>query len=200
MTQAAQAKIFDPFFSTKFAGRGMGLAVVQGTVRAHDGAIHLVSSPGRGTTFEIFLPCAGEMSLANSVTFAPSSEAPAAATGTVLVVEDEAVLRTAVSALLRKKGFSVIEANDGTAAVDLIHARKDEIDMMLLDVTLPGLSSREVFEQARHLRPHLKVVITSAYSRDAVEASFAGLRVERFIRKPFRLDELISVLADDGSA
>ena len=71
--------------------------------------------------------------------------------------------------------------------------------MMLLDVTLPGLSSREVFEQARQIRPHLKVVITSAYSREAVEASFAGLQVERFIRKPFRLDDLISVLAHHGS-
>jgi PAS domain S-box-containing protein len=201
MTQAAQAKIFDPFFSTKFAGRGMGLAVVQGTVRAHDGAIQLVSSPGQGTTFEIFLPCAGEPAQSGpaAVSSHSSVELPPAS-GTVLVVEDEAVLRAAVSALLRKKGFSVIEANDGTAAVDLIHARKDEIDMMLLDVTLPGLSSREVLEQARHLRPHLKVVITSAYSRDAVEASFAGLQVERFIRKPFRLDDLIGVLADDVSA
>ncbi len=114
-------------------------------------------------------------------------------------MEDDAELRRAVSALLRRKGFSVIEATDGTAAIDLIHARKDDIDMMLLDVTLPGSSSREVLEQARHIRPHLKVVITSAYSREAVDASFAGLRVERFIRKPFRLDDLISVLADDGS-
>jgi two-component system, cell cycle sensor histidine kinase and response regulator CckA len=199
MTEEAKAKIFDPFFSTKFDGRGLGLAVVQGIVRDHGGAINLVSGPGPGTRFEIALPCAGEIasvshraipgvSLKEQQHWSPA--------GTVLVVEDEALLRFTVSKILRKKGLGVIEASDGSVAVELIRAHKDEIDVMLLDVTLPGISSREVFEEARRLRPDLKVVLTSAYSKESVDASFAGLQVESFIRKPFHLIDLVQSLQD----
>jgi CheY-like chemotaxis protein len=98
--------------------------------------------------------------------------------------------------MLRKKGLGVIEAGDGSAALELVRAHKDEIDVMLLDVTLPGVSSREVFEEARRLRPDLKVVLTSAYSRESVDASFAGLQVDCFVRKPFHLVDLMQSLQD----
>jgi CheY-like chemotaxis protein len=112
------------------------------------------------------------------------------------VVEDEGVLRLAISRMLQKNGFGVIEAGDGSSALDLVRAYKDEIDVMLLDITLPGTSSREVFEQANHLRPNLKIIVTSAYGREAVDASFGGLQVERFIRKPFQFVDLIGLLQD----
>ena len=197
ITSSATAKIFDPFYSTKFAGRGMGLAVVQAVVRDHGGVIHLVSAPGQGTTFEILLPCAGATADTGGADLARDAgdEMPPAS-ATVLVVEDEVVLRNAVSRILRKRGFTVIEAKDGTAALDLIRDHKEVIDLMLLDLTLPGMSSRDVFEQARKLRPDIKVVLTSAYSREAADASFAGQPVERFIRKPFRLEDLMSLLRD----
>jgi PAS domain S-box-containing protein len=195
ITPRAQARIFDPFFTTKHAGRGMGLAVVQGIIRSHGGAIHLVSAPGQGTTFRILLPSTSQNAQQIQSPITPAvGEAMQRRAGTVLVVEDEDVLRIAVSKALRKRGYSVIEADDGSAAMDLIRAHQDGVDLLLLDVTIPGMSSREVFENAKRLRPGLKVILTSAYGKETVEASFAGLPVERFIRKPFRLGDLVSML------
>jgi two-component system, cell cycle sensor histidine kinase and response regulator CckA len=102
--------------------------------------------------------------------------------------------------MLRKQGFRVVEAGDGSSALELIHAHKDEIDVVLLDVTLPGVSSREVFEEVRQLRPNLKVIITSAYSRETVDASFTGEPIEGFIRKPFQLVDLVGLLRHAVSA
>ena len=115
-------------------------------------------------------------------------------------MDDEGVLRLAVSRVLQKKGFCVIEAVDGSSALELVRAHKDEIDVILLDVTLPGVSSRDVFEEARHMRPDLKVILTSAYSQETVNASFAGLSIEGFIRKPFQMVDLIGLLEQALSA
>jgi DNA-binding response OmpR family regulator len=106
-------------------------------------------------------------------------------------VEDDETLRRAVSKGLQKRGFSVIEASDGSVALDLIHTHKNEVDVVLLDVTLPGASSREVFEEVLRMRPDLKVIVTSAYDRQMVDAYYSGLRVNHFIRKPFDLDDLV---------
>jgi CheY-like chemotaxis protein len=192
MTEETKAKIFDPFFSTKFAGRGLGLAVVQGIVRDLGGAISIVSAPGQGTAFQVFLPCAPKgASESHSTITSDGLENSNANTRTILVVEDDETLRRAVSKGLQKRGFSVIEASDGSVALDLIHAHKDEIDVMLLDVTLPGASSREVFEEVLRIRPDLKVIVTSAYDERRVDAYYSGLRVNHFIRKPFHLDDLV---------
>ena len=201
MTEAVKAKIFDPFFSTKFAGRGLGLGVVQGIVRGHGGTIDLKSSPGEGTTFQVFLPCTPQRVAKIHRAISSSGVGQSKArTGTILVVEDEETLRLAVSTALRKSGFSVMEANDGSGAMELLRAHKDEIDAILLDVTLPGIASREIFEEAQRIRPDLKVIVTSAYSKETVDASFAGLAVEHFIRKPFRLADIARLLGGVLSA
>jgi signal transduction histidine kinase/CheY-like chemotaxis protein len=194
MTAEVQAKAFDPFFSTKFTGRGLGLAVVQGIVQDHGGTIHLLSAPDKGTTFEVFLPCVERAAQPHQIAGVDVVEKEPPTSGTVLIVEDEDVLRAAVSKLLRKRGVSVIEAIDGSSALELIWGQRGGIDLMLLDMTLPGASSREVLEQARLMSSHLKVILTSAYSRDIVDASFAGLRVDGFIRKPFQFGELIGLI------
>ena len=195
MTEAVKAKIFDPFFSTKFAGRGLGLGVVQGIVRGHGGTIDLVSSPGEGTTFQVFLPCTPQRVAKVHKAISSSGVGQSnARTGTILVVEDEETLRLAVSKALRRSGFSVMEASDGSGAMDLLRAHTDEIDVVLLDVTLPGIPSREVFEETQRMRPDLNVIVTSAYSKETVDASFAGLAVEHFIRKPFQLGDIASLL------
>jgi PAS domain S-box-containing protein len=201
MTEKVKARVFDPFFSTKFAGRGLGLAVVQGIVRDHGGAINLVSAPGQGTTFEVFLPCEGRMAQSSrSALVQAAGKEQQPTSGILLLVEDEEVLRLAVSKMLRKNGFRVIEAIDGSSALEVVREYKDEIDLMLLDVTLPGRSSREVAEEALLRRPNLKVILTSAYSSETVDTSFAGLRIERFIRKPFQISDLMSMLQDVLSA
>jgi PAS domain S-box-containing protein len=200
MTEDVQAKVFDPFFSTKFAGRGMGLAVVQKIVRDHAGIINLASAPGKGTTFEILLPCLELPCLEATAKAGPhstdaqiSGKEPRSSSGTVLVVEDEGALRFAVAKLLRKNGFEVMEASDGSSALEVLRAG-NRIDVMLLDVTLPGVSSREVFEEAQRTRPNLKAILTSAYSRETVDSYFPGARIERFIRKPFRVRDLMGML------
>jgi CheY-like chemotaxis protein len=116
--------------------------------------------------------------------------------GTLLVVEDEEVLRFAIAKMLRKSGFQVIEAIDGSSAIELLRTHADRIDLMLLDVTLPGISSREVVEQAHLARPNLRVILTSAYGREAVDAAFDGLQIDRFIRKPFQIANLLSLLQE----
>jgi two-component system cell cycle sensor histidine kinase/response regulator CckA len=194
MTPEIQASIFDPFFTTKQGGRGLGLSVVRGIVQAHTGAINIVSAPGQGTTFQILLPCRGVAVKENPPPVAPAETVTARA-GTVLVVEDEGILRSAVSKMLRKSGYSVIEANDGVSALDLIRARRGDVDLILLDVTLPGgASSRDVFEGARGMQAGVKVILTSAYGKENIDAAFAGVEIEHFIRKPFLLAELVALI------
>jgi DNA-binding response OmpR family regulator len=107
-----------------------------------------------------------------------------------LVVEDEDSLRQAASKLLRKHGFSVIQARDGSVALYEIRAQHNPIDVLLLDVTLPGTPSREVLSEARRLRPEIRVIATSAYTEETTAASLAGI-TERFIRKPYRFADLM---------
>jgi PAS domain S-box-containing protein len=191
MTDAVKARLFDPFFSTKFIGRGLGLAVVQGIVRDHGGVIDFASSLGEGTTFKVILPCVSKVvPKVHSAISSSGNGQTNGPTGAILVVEDEEVLRFAVSKALRKSGYLVLEASDGATALNLLRSHKNEIDVVLLDVTLPGITSREILEETQRMRPDLRVIVTSAYSREMVDASFAGLKVEHFIRKPFQLADI----------
>jgi len=199
MTPETLRKAFDPFFTTKFVGRGMGLAVVQQIVRGLGGVIHVVSSVGSGTSIQVVLPCATEPASTNgrnlTARLRPRA-VPTLAERTILVVEDEQALLLVVSKLLQRSGFSVIQASSGSAALELIGNFENHIDAMLLDVTLPGVSSREVLEETRRIRPDLLAILTSAYSRESVAASFAGLPLENFIRKPFQINDLLILLQD----
>ena len=195
ITLKDQRRLFDPFFTTKFAGRGMGLAVVQGIVQRHGGTIHVESSIGEGTSVEILLPCSAETVLANDVVGMdrPGSREPSIK-GDILVVEDELPLLIAVSKLLQRRGYSVNQASDGSSALELLRARKYQIDALLLDVTLPDLSGREVLLEAQRLRPDLPVILTSAYGWETVAALFSGVKFAHFIRKPFAIDDLVALL------
>ena len=195
ISRELQAKIFEPFFTTKPSGHGLGLSVVQGIVRSHGGAIHLESIPGRGTTFEILLPIAKKGRDEGGTPIAlPPLEQVRFETATVLVVEDDPLLRMAVCKGLRKRGFSVFEANDGRMAIDVIREQRDKIDVILLDVTLPGASSPEVSDQVRQIAPEAKIILTSAYSKEHVFSTFTGSGEKQFIRKPFRLDDLVQLV------
>jgi DNA-binding response OmpR family regulator len=114
--------------------------------------------------------------------------------GTVLVVEDEDELRMAVSKMLRKRDFCVIEAPDGRAGVDLFRANQREFDVVMLDLTLPGMTGRQVLEELRRLRPDLKVIITTAYSQDTAVKALGGQQSWFYIRKPYRAVEIEDLL------
>jgi PAS domain S-box-containing protein len=195
MTPEVQARIFDPFFTTKHAGRGLGLAAVQGIIHGHGGTIHVESASGQGSHFEILLPCIGQSARETSdVAVTPSANQLGTVAGTVLVVEDEEMLRLAVSKMLRRLGFSVIEAGDGTTGVNLFRAHESKIDMVLLDMTLPGMAVREVLKELLKIRPSVKVILTTAFGEDRALSSIGEQRVWGYVRKPYQFRELTRLL------
>ena len=112
----------------------------------------------------------------------------------MLVVEDEDVLRQAVAKTLRMNGFDIFEAGDGSLAIDLLRANGSKIDAILLDMTIPGASSREVLAEAAKIRPDIRVVLTSAYCQEMFSAATNGPQISSFIRKPFQLADLVKTL------
>jgi PAS domain S-box-containing protein len=201
ITKEAQAKIFDPFFTTKLTGRGLGLAVVQGIVRAHKGVIELASVPGQGTTFRVLFPAADQTAEAHPGGIpAILSKENSRTNGTVLLVEDEHVLRLSIAKMLRKEGLRVIEAPDGATAVDVFRDPVKQIDVVLLDMTIPGTPSRAVLAEASRLRPEVKLLLTSAYSREMLGLVSDNGQVRGFIRKPFGLRELVALIRETLAA
>jgi PAS domain S-box-containing protein len=194
MTKEVQSRIFDPFFTTKLEGRGLGLSAVQRIIMSHRGSIDVTSTPGVGTTFQILLPCSETsgtlISPSDESTFGISQQQNVA----ILIVEDEETLRVSVSQMLRKRGFTVLEAPDGDVAVNLIRTQGADIGVLLLDLTLPGKSSLEVLEQLRQTQPDAKVILTSAFEWQNVDGRLRGLRHDTFIRKPYHVDELITLV------
>jgi PAS domain S-box-containing protein len=196
MTERQRSRIFDPFFTTKSTGRGLGLAVVQGVVRAHNGAINVLSLPGEGTTFQIFLPVSvqSEREGNANVTNAPIQDIRSGGR-IALLVEDEEPLRVAIAKTLRKEQFVVFEAIDGSNAIDLLEVHKQEIDLILLDLSIPGSCSRAVLEKAQQSRPEIKVIVMSAHNENMARQSIDLQQSGAFIRKPFRLAELVQIIS-----
>jgi CheY-like chemotaxis protein len=192
MTEEIQSRIFDPSFSTKIQGRGLGLATVQRIVRDHRGVINVNSTPGVGTRFEILLPCAAASEVAAPQLIDPS-RTPQKNTVSILIIEDEETLRVSVSKMLRRRGFSVLEAPDGDFAVNLIRTQGKAIEVVLLDLTLPGKPSLEILEELQRSRPDAKVILTSAYGWEGVGGRLRALHHE-FIRKPYQVSELVSLV------
>ncbi len=189
MAPEIQKRIFDPFFTTKTTGHGLGLAAVQGIVRSHLGSISVASSLGHGTRFEILLPCSDQQAqLIPDITAPASTGERLRVAGTVLVVEDDDTLRLPVSQMLRNRGLSVIEAADGLIALDMFRAKEPDITVVLLDVTLPGISGPEVLAELRRIRPDVQAIVTSAYGQERTLPAGAGQTP--FVRKPYQLDDL----------
>lgn len=195
MSPESRLRIFDPFFTTKSAGRGLGLAVVQGIVRSVNGAIRVMSEPGKGTTFQILLPGAEAAAGTAEGTGAGAHQAThPSRTASVLIVEDEDPLRLAVAQMLAKSGFTVLQAANGSEAMEMLRARSNEIDVILLDLTIPGVPSREVLALAAEVLPNTRVVLTSAYSEQTAKEFRDSPQVCGFVRKPFHFGKLLQQL------
>jgi two-component system cell cycle sensor histidine kinase/response regulator CckA len=190
-----QRHIFEPFFTTKGpgAGTGLGLATVYGIVQQSGGHIRVESQLGQGAAFHIYLPCC-EPAVAAPAAELPAT--PAAAAGTILLVEDEAIVRGMVHKGLSLFGYEVLVAGRGEEAMQFVEQRATAIDLLLTDVVMPGMSGRELAEQATRLRPSLKVLLMSGYTDDAIVRHGVMDAELAFIQKPFTLAALADKLQD----
>ncbi len=188
MTPEVIARIFDPFFTTKFAGRGLGLAAVRGIARGHQGALHVTSQPGRGSTFTLILPPSSRPLPVTAADSAPP--APRHYSGSVLVIDDEAPVREAASDLLRTFGFTVVAARDGAEGIAEFALKPAGFAFVLLDLTMPVLSGEETLAALRAITPEVRVLLISGYSESSRVARLAGVGPLRFMQKPFSREDL----------
>jgi PAS domain S-box-containing protein len=183
------ARIFDPFFSTKFTGRGLGLAAVLGIVRGHGGGLKVTSTPQVGTTFEIILP-GGTVTAVEAVS-APAWQEVDMTHQLVLVIDDEAPVRDAVTDILELEGVTVLSAPDGRAGIELFRQRQTDIGLILLDLSMPGLNGEETLRELRQINAHVRVLLSSGYSQDEVAARFGDQSEVGFIQKPYDAERLV---------
>ena len=187
--------IFEPFFTTKSLGigTGLGLSIVYGAAHQTGGWVTVQSDPGEGALFEVYLPrLVGQLPPAADVTRAVTH----LCVGTVLVVEDEPVVSTVTQALLSRAGCNVLVAADGASAVLALQKHRDEVDLILLDMTMPGMTTEEILAEVRRLYPVLPLLLTSGYtSSDAVKHMLDDGIVQGFLAKPYETEVLFATVA-----
>lgn len=184
--------IFDPFFSSKFTGRGLGLPVVLGILRTHRGVVTVESDPDRGSAFRVFFPLSAEQ-----IPFRAEDAAHdlnMAGSGTVLLVEDEDIVCEMTSAMLMRLGFTVRVAQDGIEAVETFRQYQDEIQIVLCDLTMPRMDGWETLAALRALVPHIPIILTSGYDEAHVMQDERPERPQAFLQKPFNKQELQNAL------
>jgi CheY-like chemotaxis protein len=190
MDAETQAKIFEPFFTTKERGQGtgLGLATVYGIVKQHGGDIGVDSAPGRGTTFRLCFPCAGE----GPASHAEEGALPrpdAAGSETILVVEDEATVRRLITTLLRARGYSVLSAGEPLEALRLSAGHRGPVHLLLADMVMPQMTGRELYTRLASQRPETRVLYMSGYPQH-------GDPDLRFLQKPFSVRSLAEKLRE----
>ncbi len=192
MDTATVRRVFDPFFTTKSAGRGLGLAAALGTVNVHSGGIQLWSEPGRGTTFRMVLPA--DPGPAEARVDPPKRSGPDLGDATVLVVDDERLVRGLVRQALESAGFRVCEADRGDSALKGLREGRFEPDVVLLDVTMPGLSGAEVLAELRGQGSRLPVVLMSGYTADEILRTLPEPAATGLLEKPFRPRDVVAAI------
>jgi len=193
MDDATRDQIFEPFFTTKAMGHGtgLGLATVYGIVKHHNGLIHVYSEQGKGTTFKVYIPIVERP----AETVGTKIETRAVGgSETILVAEDEEMVRGLVVRVLRGAGYSVLAANNGEEALRIFEEHDGDIHLALLDVMMPKLGGREVMERIQVKSPHIRFLFSSGYSENAVHTNFVVKEGFHLISKPYRTPELLRAI------
>ena len=198
MDQASLERVFEPFFTTKpmHQAKGLGLATVHRVMREHGGAARVESAVNQGTTVHLLVPLSTEPLPVVPPSPAPASRLPApqASGATILIVDDEAIVRNSLKRALTRFGHRVLEAGDGATALTALQAADPPVDLAILDLVLPG-GGAGVFELLKAVRPELKVIVSSGYSPDGVAAKGLENKVDAFLPKPYELTQLRDVVS-----
>jgi PAS domain S-box-containing protein len=189
MDEKTLGNVFDPFFSTKFTGRGLGMAAVMGIIRSHNGAVKVSSVKNEGSVFTALFPIQKISLRPSSVDNAGTQSA--AGRGTVLLVDDDEMVMDIGNQFLKRMGYMVRTAASGQEALDIVKQTTDRIDCLLLDFTMPGMDGLETMQQVKKIRPDVRIIITSGYTRQQIEGRFAIVGPpDDFIQKPFEMKTL----------
>lgn len=188
MSEQTLARLFEPFFTTRFTGRGLGLAAVLGIVIGHQGGLRVVSAPGAGATFELVFPVS-QVAMRTAVPPPPTSTYP----GMVLVVDDEPAVCDTVVDILELEHIQTVTAVDGASGIAAYRHYQGQIGLVLLDLTLPDLRGEEVFNQLKAIDPHVQVILSSGYNEMEALRGFNGDLVA-FLQKPYALEDLVKVV------
>ncbi len=191
MHEETLSNIFDPFFSTKTSGRGLGLSALQGIVQGHQGQIEVISQPGRGTTFHVWFPIIHHESEP-----APAIE-PAAHKnfGTILLVDDEVAIRTALAEILEISGFTVLSAPNGQEALTIFQEQVDELVLIVMDIGMPVMMGTEAVTQIRAINANVPIILLSGYGEQEIAVNMSQSENTQFLRKPFSLEKLMTKIA-----
>ena len=196
MDEKTKERIFEPFFTTKEMGRGtgLGLASVYGIIKNHNGFINVYSEKGQGTTFNIYLPSSPKKDTHDRDKDVDVDNVISKGAETILLIDDESMILTVGSELLKTLGYTILTAQDGSSAIDLYKNLKENIDLVILDMVMPEMGGGEVFDELKKINPQVKVLLSSGYSLNGQASRIIKRGCMGFIQKPFTIRDIASQL------
>lgn len=194
MDEETQKRVFEPFFTTKFTGRGLGMSAILGIINSHGGAIQLESRTGEGTTFTVYFPLPGVEEAVTDQLPGEDAVAEGGVGATVLLVDDEHAMRVVGAAMLRSMGYTPLLAGEGTAALEEMDSHPERIDLVILDVNMPGMGGIATYHELRSRYPQLPIIMISGYAVEGLPPDILADTLVAAIQKPFKPEQLQNVI------